>query len=197
MEKAVEDELLRFDRSKALYVACATGDVATVERDFSWRRGDTETCYDIAACYGQVEVVKWLLKKGLKTDPGPDYRGPLEWAATRNRLEVASLLLGQEWISSERRAEAMFLAACEGYTGMVRLCLEAGADAHTCENWTLITAARNGHMEIVRLLVDEWDCRLTDERLSFVHEGECKEYIRTAASRYTKSAARKGPPPSR
>lgn len=185
------DSLLYLDLSNPLLVACMTGNAPIVDRLFTHRRADTLKCYNIAAYYGQIEVIKLLLKKGASTDTGRDYWGPLEWAALGNRLEIASILLKQQWVSKESRADAVFLAADKGHTEIVKLCLEAGADAHDYEEEALYVAARNGHIETVRLLVDERECRLTGENLLYVPEGECKEYILAAAGRYTKSAAKR------
>jgi ankyrin repeat protein len=48
---------------------------------------------------------------------------------------------------------ALWLAAKNGHTDTVRVLLDGGADVHEDEDWVLVLAAENGHTETVRALL--------------------------------------------
>jgi ankyrin repeat protein len=91
-----------------------------------------------AAKSGRTEILPRLVEAGARLDADP-YRGtPLIWAATRNRIETAAWLI-DHGADPNRRATfgglthgqgvtALHLAAQDGHLEMVRLLIQRGAD---------------------------------------------------------------------
>ena len=130
-----------------------------------WRQIQKDTndsCCNLAAKHGHLEVVRLLIEKGADaTAEDKDKKTPLHFAAANGHLEVVRLLIekgADATAEDEDKKTPMHLAAFNGHVEVVRLLIEKGADA-TAEDKDkkipLHLAAENGHLEVVRLLIEK------------------------------------------
>ncbi len=101
-----------------------------------------------AAMFGHTHIVKMLLDH--KANPH-NYRA-ITYAAGYGHIEVVRLFIEAK---SCFLNEALFEAASSGKKGIVKILLDAGANPNGWRDITntLVSAAENGHTEVVRLLV--------------------------------------------
>jgi ankyrin repeat protein len=84
----------------------------------------------------------------------------LQWAAYRNDLELADLLLtagADPKIANREGATPLYLASIDGSAPMIEKLLQAGADANEQGpqgESPLMLAARNGNLDTIRILLD-------------------------------------------
>ena len=77
----------------------------------------------------------------------------MEWACKHGHLAVVRKLIDQENADVGARGNAaLYCASYNGHLEVVRLLLDKGADIGACDNAALRWASRNGHLEVVRLL---------------------------------------------
>ncbi|MBV9507744.1 MAG: ankyrin repeat domain-containing protein [Acidobacteriia bacterium] len=91
--------------------------------------------------------------------PEADGSTALHWAAQRNNLEIAGLLLGagaKVNAATRYNVTPLALAATNGNAAMIERLLQAGADANSTSSegqTALMTAARNGSVAAVKVLL--------------------------------------------
>jgi ankyrin repeat protein len=116
-----------------------------------------------AARSGDRAAIRALLQKrpGADSVNAPDVDGTtaLHWAAYRNDVEIAELLIragANPRAANRYKVEPLLLACVNPHAGLVELLLKAGADANTMGvdgETALMTAARAGSVENVKALV--------------------------------------------
>jgi ankyrin repeat protein len=157
-------------RMTPLIHAARTGQLEIVKlligkgADIHARTSRSETALHWAAREGQEEVVVYLLDKGaLASHQDSIGHTPLMSAARNGRTRVALRILdhmggqGLEVKSQYGEYTALHLAIFEGLTDLVAVLLTHGAHADTTSRGgtsALQTAVGDGHLEIVKLLVD-------------------------------------------
>ena len=116
-----------------------------------------------AAMRGEIEVVRSLLKQDIDVDSTQgDGMTALHWAALRDNLEMAKLLMesGANVTATTRLGDLtpLFLACTHGNAGMIDLLLEAGGDPNTANTvngqTALMRAAASGDADGVGRLLD-------------------------------------------
>lgn len=153
-----------------IHQAAQNGHQETVERllrarpdccDIRAEKG--ETPFWLAAQGGSVGVAKVLADAGADINvvvSTASQRRPIHQAAQNGHLKMVQFLLERNVIVDaveEDGATALWLACQEGYTEIVKLLLDAGANpsAETVQSGCrpLHQACQNGHLETVKLLV--------------------------------------------
>lgn len=118
-----------------------------------------------AAANGYLEIVRELLKAGADVHASNDLA--LRWATSFRRPEVINLLKSYMTpevetictskeipIVTQEQLNGKFLNAVQtGKLQAISLLLEIGADVHVENDLALREAARNGHLEVVELLL--------------------------------------------
>ncbi|KAL2814100.1 ankyrin repeat-containing domain protein [Aspergillus granulosus] len=134
-------------------------------------RANARTAFSYAAEDGMETIVQLFLKHGVDPD-FPDIGGltPLAYAAQSGQLRIVEILLecGVNLESRDNKGSSsvndlsfggrtpLSRAAGKGQAAVVRLLLGKGADSNAWDLWRktpLVYAARNGHLETVRLLL--------------------------------------------
>lgn len=121
------------------------------------RNAHGETALMLATFHGHTEAVRHLLAQGAEVNhPGWT---PLIYAAARNRMDVARILIGyraQVNAQAENGTTALMMAAREGHLPMVLLLLELGADINhkTLAGYSALELARDhGRREVAEILI--------------------------------------------
>lgn len=116
---------------------------------------------DLTICSerGMVESVRFLLKEA-EIDPNVSQGSPLRYAVINNREETVQMLLGagaDPYVRINkigREVSAFSYAASEGFVGLVKIFVRAGADPKAENGAPLIEAALAGQEEVVRYMID-------------------------------------------
>jgi ankyrin repeat protein len=112
-----------------------------------------------AAKQSNVVAVRALLPTADVQATGPDGTTALHWAAHRNNLEVADLLLTAGAVATAANrygVRPLTLAAENGSAALIERLLAAGADANGMApggETALLTASRTGNVDAIRVLL--------------------------------------------
>jgi ankyrin repeat protein len=126
------------------------------------------------ALYGHLDIVKYLIKNGANIHANGDYA--LRLAAINGHLNVVKYLIeGPEDAKGDKRPwdegckplvpwhpanihanndEALRYAAANGHLDVVKYLVEKGAYIHAIYDATLRVSAENGHLDIVKYLIE-------------------------------------------
>jgi uncharacterized protein len=121
--------------------------------------------------HGDIPAVRALLQKKADANTAqPDGATAIQWAAYRNDLDVADLLIAagaNVKTANHDGATAMYLASIRGSAPMIEKLIKAGAEVEERgpEGETpLMLVARNGNVDAVKVLLDhKADVNATDK----------------------------------
>ncbi|KAL1505978.1 hypothetical protein ABEB36_005419 [Hypothenemus hampei] len=118
-----------------------------------------ESPLTLAACGGHVDLAMLLIERGANIEEVNDEGyTPLMEAAREGHEEMVHLLLGQganiNAQTDETQETALTLACCGGFTEVADILLKAGADIELGASTPLMEAAQEGHLELVRFLLE-------------------------------------------
>ncbi|KAF5582266.1 ankyrin 1 [Fusarium pseudocircinatum] len=113
----------------------------------------------IAALFGHMDIVKYLLEQELDIEAEGQFGTPLRSACLMNHKYTVQELLqrGANVNTEERKGNALYVAAVKGHVDVVRILLDEGADVHqkTGPSGTALQAAAYyGHRKVVEMLLD-------------------------------------------
>ncbi|UCH21207.1 MAG: WG repeat-containing protein, partial [Deltaproteobacteria bacterium] len=167
-----EPELAKVQRFGREFInAAAGGDIKTLRNiltkglDVNTRNMDGKLALGVAAGYGQMEAVKFLLEKGADLHATDKVGTPLHWAAGRGQVEMVRFLLSRGAdINAKNRSvpdpwkgrTAFFNAATGGHVKVIEMFLQKGVhvDVKTDKGYTpLMEAAFYGKNEAVKALI--------------------------------------------
>jgi ankyrin repeat protein len=120
----------------------------------------TSPVADAAMDGNRPAVAALVQQKADVNTPQPDGSTAIQWAAYRNDLQMADILIaaGADVKARSREgATAMYLASINGSALMIEKLLKAGADPNERgpeDETPLMLAARNGNLDAIRLLLD-------------------------------------------
>ncbi|CAG2162007.1 unnamed protein product, partial [Oppiella nova] len=118
-----------------------------------------ESPLTLAACGGHVELAMLLLERGANIEEVNDEGyTPLMEAAREGHEEMVALLLSQgadiNAQTEETQETALTLACCGGFLDVADFLIKAGADIEAGANTPLMEAAQEGHLDLVRHLIN-------------------------------------------
>lgn len=118
-----------------------------------------ESPLTLAACGGHTELAMLLIERGANIEEINDEGyTPLMEAAREGHEEMVALLLSQganiNAQTDETQETALTLACCGGFLEVADFLLKAGADLELGASTPLMEAAQEGHLELVRYLLD-------------------------------------------
>lgn len=118
-----------------------------------------ESPLTLAACGGHVELAMLLLERGANIEEVNDEGyTPLMEAAREGHEEMVALLLSQgadiNAQTEETQETALTLACCGGFLDVADFLIKAGADIESGANTPLMEAAQEGHLDLVRHLIN-------------------------------------------
>jgi ankyrin repeat protein len=102
-----------------------------------------------ACAYGNLDIAKLLLEKGAKIHSKNDYA--IRWASYYGHYEVVKFLVEMGANINAKNDLSLRLACTSGSLAMVKYLVEVGAK---CCDDALFRASQNGHVEIVKFLVE-------------------------------------------
>ena len=157
------------EAQKAIRKAVKSGDLqqvkALVSEDESRLHMQTPfgSWLHVAASAGQLDIVEWLIAKGIDVDVHGGTAGgtPLDLAASDGQLEVVRCLIerGASLDVSEPERNPLFGAIYGGHTAVAKLLIDSGIDTsvkYSGENMTnmdaLAFAKEWGRSDIVEML---------------------------------------------
>ena len=151
--------------------AAAIGDIKKLRNilakglDVNLRNMDGKLALGVAAGYGQMEAVKFLLASGADLHATDKVGTPLHWAAGNGQLEMVRFLISQgadinlknqSRIDPWRGHTALFNAAAGGHVKVIEMLLREGANADEKTNkglTPLMEAASQGKNDAVKALI--------------------------------------------
>lgn len=143
---------------ESLTSAAAAGDLATVQAfldagaNIEEKSVGFSSPLQAAVQSGSNELVDFLLSKGAQVDKKPEAMfSPLSTAATWGHTEILHRLIALAKDTSSERAALVTLASY-GQLAELKLLLDKGAMPDG--RYAIAAAAKNGHYEIVKYLVD-------------------------------------------
>ncbi|KAL0275144.1 UNVERIFIED_CONTAM: hypothetical protein PYX00_003100 [Menopon gallinae] len=118
-----------------------------------------ESPLTLAACGGHTELALLLIERGANIEEVNDEGyTPLMEAAREGHEEMVALLLSQganiNAQTEETQETALTLACCGGFVEVADFLLKAGADLELGASTPLMEAAQEGHIELVRYLLE-------------------------------------------
>lgn len=118
-----------------------------------------ESPLTLAACGGHVDLALLLLERGANIEEVNDEGyTPLMEASREGHEEMAALLLAQganiNAQTEETQETALTLACCGGFLEVADYLLKNGADIELGASTPLMEAAQEGHIELVRFLLE-------------------------------------------
>ncbi|XP_034251058.1 ankyrin repeat domain-containing protein 17 isoform X2 [Thrips palmi] len=119
-----------------------------------------ESPLTLAACGGHVDLAMLLIERGANIEEVNDEGyTPLMEAAREGHEEMVALLLSQganiNAQTEETQETALTLACCGGFLEVADFLLKAGADLELGSSTPLMEAAQEGHLELVKYLLDQ------------------------------------------
>jgi len=106
-----------------------------------------------------IDVVKYLIINGA--DINAANSSPLTTACENENIEIVKILLSAKSVGPDEKLlcdvhgsydAALRMAVTKGNLEIVKLLIEHGADIHVFDDWPLMTATKNNHVEIIKLL---------------------------------------------
>ncbi|XP_071107805.1 ankyrin repeat domain-containing protein 17-like isoform X5 [Haliotis cracherodii] len=118
-----------------------------------------ESPLTLAACGGHVELAALLIERGANIEEVNDEGyTPLMEAAREGHDEMVALLLSHDADinaqTEETQETALTLACCGGFLEVADFLIKAGADIELGCSTPLMEAAQEGHLELVKYLLD-------------------------------------------
>lgn len=118
-----------------------------------------ESPLTLAACGGHTELAVLLIERGANIEEVNDEGyTPLMEAAREGHEDMVALLLTQganiNAQTEETQETALTLACCGGFLEVADFLLKAGADLELGASTPLMEAAQEGHLELVRYLLE-------------------------------------------
>lgn len=98
---------------------------------------------------GNLKLVKYLIKRGA--DVSADDNRSLRYAVAHNHIEIVKCLIDNE--AKVNDCELIW-ASCLDYLDIVKYLISYGADVSMRDNSAIMMAKRNGHNEIVDVLLE-------------------------------------------
>ncbi|KAL3122441.1 hypothetical protein niasHT_000074 [Heterodera trifolii] len=140
------------------------------------RENDTNTNMTplfIAVLHAHLPLCRVLVDRGANVDLGSDFATtPLMIACKRSQMEIVSFLIenGADINLQNGDGETALMATCNrGNVDIVRLLLSHGANVeqtdYTGFRFALKNAANEGHLEVCRLLVEEWAADINQQTI--------------------------------
>ncbi|KAL3098282.1 hypothetical protein niasHT_021242 [Heterodera trifolii] len=128
------------------------------------RKPENMTPLFVAALHAHFPLCHVLVERGANVDLGSDFATtPLMMACKRSQMEIVTFLIenGADINLQNGDGETALMTACSrGNVDIVRLLLSHGANVeqtdYTGFRFALKHAASEGHLEVCRLLVEEW-----------------------------------------
>lgn len=106
-----------------------------------------------AAEWRQFEIVKYLIEKGANLRAYDD--ATLIWAAENGQLEMVEYLIERGADIHADGEQSLKMASINGHWEMVKYLIEKGADLHSWDVKPLKWAAKSGHLETVKYLIEK------------------------------------------
>jgi hypothetical protein len=156
--------------SDPIVTASLKGDAKAVERalkagsDPNATDSKRRSALELAVIKQRTEAVRVLASSGANVDVvGPYGRAPLHWAALRNQVEIAKILLANKADPNIKdirtQSTPLIEAAWANHPKVMKVLLEGGADPNIDEvkrtgGTALHVAVQHRRMEMIRMLLD-------------------------------------------
>lgn len=121
----------------------------------------------ISCCkFDKIEPLKLLLEKGADVYTGGGY--PLEVASRSGCIKVVNFLLNYG-MKSAPIDRALYAASENGYTEIVKVLLDNGANIHVGDDDPLFRACSKGKFDTVKLLIERGACMQRESAVYIRH----------------------------
>ena len=108
----------------------------------------------IAASNGHISVIDHLLKNGADINSREQFHSPLESALINQNWNTAMFLIERGADVHYHDDFALLLACMEGHLDTVKLLIKYGANIHAGDDIALHKAVYNKHLDVVKFLVE-------------------------------------------
>ena len=103
--------------------------------NFQTETGETPAIY--CCCFGECEILKFLLQNGANAELANKYGSPLSWAAVHGQTACIVVLLAHGVLLDAVNLlgeTALWKASMRGHLAIVKLLVDAGADPNRADN---------------------------------------------------------------
>ncbi len=152
-------ELPNFEKFYEYCKKCNLDEIKKLNLNLDDIRSEDNSALRLASSNGNIEVVKYIINKGLTLEDIRSYDNEaFRWACTNGHLEVIKYLIDKGLTIDDIRSidnQAFRYASKNGYLEVVKYLVNQGLtleDIRSKDNYVFLRTRLNGHFEVIKFI---------------------------------------------